>query len=195
MQCMQPLPITGLLEAEDKNEPQMFTPHKHLASSPTESPVPVEKSKRRRRTLTESHSPHTTLSVRHRNTFDMITSSNSFATPAPQLVDFRQSQSEIESMKLLQEDMFKCMLLKCSGQQKHNLHGLQSLLNCVRKQPSNTEVSAISYIEIRSERADSKATLVKVLSNVYRCEGARRCGAKRSLEDEYNIISSAEAEC
>ena len=150
VQCMQPLPITGLLEAEDKNEPQMYTPHKHLASSPTESPVPVEKSKHRRRTLTESHSPHTTLSVRHRNTFDMITSSNSFATPAPQLVDFRQSQSEIESMKLLQEDIFKCMLLKCSGPQKHNLPGLQSLLNCVCKQSSNTEVSAISYIEITS---------------------------------------------
>ena len=50
---------------------------------------------------------------------------------------------------------------------KNSLPGLQSLLNCIRRQTVSSEKSTISYIEITSERADSKAALVKILGNVY----------------------------
>ena len=166
VQCMQPLPVSGLLEEGDKNALQPGNSRKHPATSPTASPVPVERNKRRRRTLTEFHSPHTSLTARHPQVFHSV-SYDRIGAPSLQLDDFRPDPNEIKSMTTFQEDVFKCMLLKGAQQQAHCLPGLQSLLNCVRKQTSSTEESLVSYIEINSERADSKVTLVKVLSNLF----------------------------
>ena len=44
--------------------------------------------------------------------------------------------------------------------------GLQSIVNCVRKQASDKEVSQITYVEIVSEKADSKPTLMGVISRL-----------------------------
>ena len=41
------------------------------------------------------------------------------------------------------------------------------LINCIRKQTSSTKESLVAYIEISSERADSKPTLINVLSKLY----------------------------
>ena len=63
-------------------------------------------------------------------------------------------------MDIFQDDLFKCMLLKDASQ---NLPSLQSLINCVRKQTSSTEESKVVYVEISSERADSRPTLITML--------------------------------
>lgn len=49
---------------------------------------------------------------------------------------------------------------------KH-LPGIPSLLNCIRHQTSDKEVGKAVYVEILSERADTKVTLSKVLGQIY----------------------------
>ena len=44
--------------------------------------------------------------------------------------------------------------------------GLQSLVNCVRQQAADKEVSHVSYVEIVSEKADCKPTLRGVISRL-----------------------------
>ena len=68
-------------------------------------------------------------------------------------------------MDIFQDDLFKCMLLKDASQ---NLPSLQSLINCVRKQTSSTEESKVVYVEISSERADSRPTLITMLGKMYK---------------------------
>ena len=65
VQCVQPLPHTGLLEEHELNIQGGAHTRKHPASSPTASPAPAQRNKRRRRTLTELPSPHTGLSISH----------------------------------------------------------------------------------------------------------------------------------
>ena len=171
MQCMQPLPLTGILEAEDTNALHHPRSHKHSATSPTVSPVPMEKTNRRRRTQTELPSPHTSLSATRINnvpnaqTFD--SAEYSIGACSLQLDDFRLSLNERRSMNIFQEDIFRCNLLKYAPQQAHHLPGLQSLLNCIRKQTPSSEESRVAYIEISSEKADSKSTPLNVLSKLY----------------------------
>ena len=138
VQYMQALPVSGLLEEGNKNALQPGNSQKHPATSPTASPVPVERNKRRRRTQTEFHSPHTTLTARHITNPQVFhsVSYNRIGAPSLHLDDFRPDPNEIKSMKTFQEDVFKCMLLKGA---QHCLPGLRSLLNCVRKQISSTE--------------------------------------------------------
>lgn len=45
--------------------------------------------------------------------------------------------------------------------------GLQSMVNCVRKQASDSEVSKTTYVEIVSEKADSKPTLMGVIKSIF----------------------------
>ena len=168
VQCMQPLPLTGILETEDKIALHPLNPRKHSATSPIASPVPTEKSKRRRRTLTELPSPYTSLSVSNTpNSLEFNVAEYSVIGTCPlQLNDFRLSPNEERSMNTFQEDIFQCMILKHVPRQTYHLPGLQSLINCIRKQTLSTEESLVAYIEISSERADSKPTLINVLSKL-----------------------------
>ncbi len=59
------------------------------------------------------------------------------------------------------------MLLKCAQQSSQCLPGLPSLLNCIRKQTSSSEESSVTYVQISSERADSKPTLMNILGRMY----------------------------
>ena len=63
VQCVQPLPISGHLTADDCHVTPVtgILGRKHPISSPIGTPIPVEKRKRRRRTLTEHASPHTAM--------------------------------------------------------------------------------------------------------------------------------------
>ena len=170
VQCVQPLPLTGILEEEELNVLTRSCSRKHPASSPAASPIPMEKRKRRRRTLTELHSPHSSLSipqVHHMPStlvFDGATY-NIHVRPL-QVDDFRLSSIEKTSMNMFQEDIFKCMLLKYAPQTTHHLPGLQSLLNCIHKQTCSCEESRVAYVEISSERADSRSTLITILGKM-----------------------------
>ena len=44
--------------------------------------------------------------------------------------------------------------------------GLQSFINCIRRQSTDREVSNVTYVEILSERADSKPTLLSVIGRL-----------------------------
>lgn len=69
------------------------------------------------------------------------------------------------SMQVLQEDVFNCMLLKYAAQNNsiNYLPGLPTLLNCIRKQTTSCEVSNVVYVQISSDRADSKPALINIL--------------------------------
>ena len=84
------------------------------------------------------------------------------------LADFRPSACEIESLDKLQEDIFLCMIHKLYRAKESDkfFPCLQSFVNCVRKQCADTEVSNVVYVEIISEKADSKQTLLGVIGRL-----------------------------
>ena len=174
VQCVQPLPTTGLLQQEELTD-QIEQPcsRKHPATSPTASPIIVEKSKRRRRTLTELPSPHSTVLIpqvpSHQRPCNTGLENSAYVVPVQSvnLHDFNLNTSEKQSMNLLQGDLFKCMVLKHVAHNSHHLPNLQSLINCVRKQSSSSEESKVVYVQISSERADSRPSLIALLGRMY----------------------------
>ena len=68
----------------------------------------------------------------------------------------------------MQKDLFCSNVLRKAGSSLsiQPFPGLQSIVNCVRKQASDKEVSQITYVEIVSEKADSKPTLMGVISRL-----------------------------
>ncbi len=85
--------------------------------------------------------------------------------PSISLSDFLPSANEQNSILHLHEGVFQCMLLK-QVQFNHVLPGIPSLLNCIQEQ-RDKEVSTVVYVQIISEKADSKDTLIKVVGNIY----------------------------
>lgn len=64
IQCTQPLPLSAwLLNDENTTAVVQTAGSKHVASSPVVSPIPVKKSKCRRRTITEQPSLHTRIDI------------------------------------------------------------------------------------------------------------------------------------
>ena len=84
------------------------------------------------------------------------------------LEHFKPNSLEQNSLDTLQEDLFKAICLRYfkSTASNHPFPGLQSLLNCVRKQATDSEVSIVVYVEIISERADSKSTVMGVIGRL-----------------------------
>ncbi len=132
----------------------------------------MEKSKRRRRTLTERPSPHSTVSIPEQvPRFSAFDSEDGTAYQLPtssgiHVEDFRLNAMEKGSVQVLREDVFRCMLLKYAQRNTNCLPSLPSLLNCVRKQTTSCEVSNVVYVQISSERADSKPTLINILGQM-----------------------------
>ena len=95
--------------------------------------------------------------------------SNAYTIPVPSidLDDFSLSISEKANMNLFQEDIFKCVILKHVSQNSHKLPNLKSLINCIRRQTTCTEESKVVYVEISSERADSRPTIIAMLGKMY----------------------------
>ena len=167
MQCVQPLPASctssnaEVLHASN-------TSRKHVASSPIPSPIPMERCKRRRRTLTELASLHTNMAnpvglLSHcgeLNLDDIDTTDYPSSRPNISLTNFLPTVEEKCSMTYLHEGVFRCILLKQA--QSHLecsvLPGISSLLNCIQQQKEDKEVSNVVYMQILSERADSKDT-------------------------------------
>lgn len=171
VQCVQPLPLSGTLSQSEKLQP---TSRKHAA---TTSPALVEKHKRRRRTISEQTSPHTQvaaiptgiLSCDTDNLKDIDASDYTSSSSGLALSSFHTSQKEQTSLSSLHNGIFRCILLKevQSSQEKVTLPGIPSLLNCVQQLTDESEVSNVVYVDILSEKADSKSTLLKVIGNLY----------------------------
>ncbi len=173
VQCMQPLPLSAYLTDDE----MVTAGRKHPASSPAASPLLVEKTKRRRRTLTEYPSPHTTMTIpetvaqRPLNVDEIETAEYSTQSQtAFNVSEFKPNQAEQDALAKLQGDIFKCMILKYvhGSSDECTLPGLPSLINCVAKQTSNCEVSNVVYVEVLSEVADAKPTLINVLGKLHK---------------------------
>ena len=84
------------------------------------------------------------------------------------LEDFKPNFALQSALNTLQNDLFLCIMLRTAGSTL-SFPGLQSLLNCVRRQAAEKEVSHITYVEIVSEKEDSKPTLMGVISWLHIC--------------------------
>ena len=164
VQCVQPLPVTGILGQGELTQPARQ--RKHHASSPTASPVLVGKCKRRKRTISSPHSTFLNQGAHPLPSLD----SGTLNTPNPSvsLEDFRPNPAETEAWDKMQEYVFMSMLLKHAAQNPGDLPNIQSLINCIRQQSSSTEESKVVYVEISSERADSRPTLISILGKMYK---------------------------
>ena len=177
VQCVQPLPVSGHLTQEDL----LASPKTHKKRPPTSpagTPIPTEKHKRRRRTLTELASPHTTM-VAHTqgeqtsrsDPFDNVELADycTTSTVTLHLEEFKLNAIEQSTLENLQTDLFQCIVLRGFGSTDRSAHpfpALPSLVNCIRKQSADREVSNVTYVEIISERADSKPTLIGVIGRL-----------------------------
>ena len=194
VQCVQPLPVSGHLTPDDMHVSQAPT-RKHPLSSPVSTPVPVLKSKRRRRTLAEQSSPHTTINPPdHQRPFESLDLSEYGHTQTIlSLQQFKPNSSEQNSLDILQEDLFKAVCLRYfkSNDSNQPFPGLQSLLNCVRKQAADAEVSNVVYVEIISQRADSKSTVMGVIGRLQKtfvCEFNQKYVIVVGDAKTYNIL-------
>lgn len=152
VQSVQPLPLSGHLRADDllSTRTAGITTKKRTYSSPVNTPVPREKHKRRQRTLTEQHPPHSTIqqeptalsSSNYFHDIDSEYSSNRFII---HLEDFKPSTLEQSALDSLQNDFFHCLILRKAGSvaSTQPFPALQSLVNCVRKQACDKEVSCM----------------------------------------------------
>ncbi len=137
----------------------------------------MEKHKRRRRTLTE-FAPHTALvdpSTQPRTStakpFDVLDLSEySISSKKLSVTDFRVNAIEKSALDYLKTDLFQSIVLRAFGSSDsdRSFPALPSLLNCVRKQATDMEVSNVTYVEIISEKADSKPTLLGVIARLQR---------------------------
>lgn len=88
--------------------------------------------------------------------------------PTLSIGDFRVDAFEQLSINDLQKDLFKSgtMRMFAKTDSRQPFPALPSIVYCVRKQTADKEVSNVAYIEIISERADSKPTLLGVIGRL-----------------------------
>ncbi len=178
VQCIQPLPETEYLSQDlvPSSHASQLTTRTHIqTTSPVNTPIPHEKHKRRRRTLTE-FSPHTSITVAPKKNSTVLQDKEVFQSihtaeyvrlqtdSELSIAQFRPTAVEEASLKVLQEDLFKCITLR-SFSPPQIFPSLVSLLNCVKRQTYDKEVS---NIEVVSEKADSKPTLVGVIARLHK---------------------------
>ena len=119
VQCTQPLPLSACLSNDEMNVPSSGRKHGPSLSPPA-SPTPIEKSKRRRRTLTEQLSPHTRLVSSIEPVvdphFEDYVEYDAQAQSYFCMSEFKLNQAEYEAIVKLQSDIFNCMILNASIQ-------------------------------------------------------------------------------
>ena len=174
VQCVLPLPVSGNLTPDDVLRlKEAGQGRKRLPASPAGIPIATEKQKRRRRTLTEQCPPHTTMIdpsvLQHTQTsnpelFDVVDPPDYITTVRTlSLTDFNLNAIEQSTLDTPQTDLFHSILL-CTYNSSHTFPALPSLINCMRKKSADKEVSNVTYIEVVSKKADSKHTLIGVVS-------------------------------
>lgn len=168
-QCVQPLPESTTTSERSKR----------CRSSPVQSPVVTIKSKRRCRTLTEEQSPHahlvmptalpTSVSTCNTTGDNYILDDESSSTKELSLSDFKIDSIEEKTLSALNHNLFKCLLLMyCDSNRRCSiLPQLSSMLHCMQPEQLTTETSNVVYLEIQSEKADDKATLLKLLARLH----------------------------
>jgi hypothetical protein len=92
-------------------------------------------------------------------------------SPPTRKISLKLDSLEESSLAALKENLmlFKCLLLLYydSNRRCSILPQLSSLLHCMQPKDPTTEVSNVVYLEIQSEGADDKATIVKLLGRLH----------------------------
>ena len=123
VQCVQPHPLSGHLTGEDMPNPGPVIASnsgKHALSSPIGTPIAVEKSKRRKQSLTEGTltSPHT-VSVHPELTCDPnLQTEYEHPTRTLCLEQLRLDATEQSVLRTLRVDLFHSILLRTFGSSK-----------------------------------------------------------------------------
>ena len=169
--CAAPPSLSGHLTSEDMLDPgpvDASNSGKHAQSSPIGTPIAVEKHKWRKRTLTEgtTTSPHTVLVLPEKLPHPHLPMEYERFTRTVCLEEFRLDATVQSVLHALQVDLFHSVIVR-KFDSGRAFPGLQSFINCIRKQTADREVSNITYVEIISERADSKQTLLGIISRLH----------------------------
>lgn len=128
--------------------------------------------------------------------FDAIDLSNysSTARRTLSLTDFKLNAIEQSSLDTLQTDLFHSIVLRAFDSSL-SFPAIPSLINCIRKQAADKEVSNVTYVEVVSEKADSKPTLIGVISRLQKVFvqelGQKYVGDAKT----YNILQEIRYEC
>ena len=173
VQCIQPQPKSDELTQQEIVVSSQSQP------DDSQSPIPVQRLKRRRRTLAEACSPHTQMvTPRHESTEDTYKAIcneldiQELSCTFLSLNNFLPTETELTHFNQLKVDIHKSMLLKYFRQsdddQIFHLSTIPVLVNGVRKQVSEKEVGNVVYVDVLSEKADSKATLTKVVGKLHK---------------------------
>lgn len=163
VQCVQPLPTTGTL---NRNELVAVN-----QTNISQSPVVLQRHKRRRRTLSEQASPHTITTLSHPQFTQFENISYEVNTNIPTIKDFLLTEREESTIQQLKVDIHQVMLLKyfrTSLSNAPHLPGITKMVHCIRKQSEEKEISNVVYANILSEKADCKATILKVIDNLHK---------------------------
>ncbi len=169
IQCVQPMP-----ESLQEVPTLIHNIRKHPQTSPISSPIAIAKSKR---TLTEQHSPHSRITIPRVTrggedndlaTLNIVDNITPLTSPVT-FQNFTTDLTEISSLDSFRIKFFQAMLLKHheASRRVTVLPRLTSLLCALHCGTREREKSNVVYFYIRSEKADSKETLVKVLANLH----------------------------
>ena len=73
------------------------------------------------------------------------------------------------TIRVFNDNVFVANILKLyeTTQEANILPSMNLLMNCLQSSPNEKEESDVVYVEIRSEKADIKVTLGKVLAKLY----------------------------
>lgn len=169
-QCVQPLPITGTLSSQERAT-------NSFALAPTGIPlethsVAVQRHKRRRRSLTEQSSPHTRIVP---PVPDLVVDGSleyEMRDYMPNIADFMLTSTESTAMYKLQLDIYFAMLLKNCNQKKGDraisLPAIPSFIHCLHKQSMESESSNVLYVDVISEKANHKSTLLNIIGRLHK---------------------------
>ena len=166
-QCVQPRPSFNVLGSEER-----LPTRKHPVSSPIHSPLPQQRHKRRRRTFTELPSPHTNVALPIQPIRDIVSLDGvgyqALDNANLSIDDFHINIKEKSCLDQFKVSIFKAILLKRTKSSSSKLPGLPSLICALQPRITDTEKSNVTYIEIRSEPADSKDTLCRVIASLHK---------------------------
>lgn len=84
--------------------------------------------------------------------------------------NFLPTELEKNSIGKLKKDIHLAMLMKHFNQQRpsaDHLPLITSMVHCLKKQSVESECSNVVYFDVLSEKADNKATLLRMVSRIH----------------------------
>lgn len=170
VQCLQPLPVTGTLTPEEKVSPNVVP----SSSSPE---LTMARPAKRMRTLTEARSPSHPLQDAPTSLPSLLCSNEMSSLYKDQHVDlttadFLFTDLEDSAFSKLTRDIHLALVMKFFNLKRPQgaiaLPIITSLIHCLKRQSTESECSNVVYLDVLSQKAESKDTLLQILGSVYK---------------------------